>query len=327
MTEIGVYHGDEEWVLKGIAQDLANSLEKVKSISVLRTDQVFKGKRLDAEYHIFVQQGQLNKNCLNKKENVPDGTICLFTHLDITNFRPDILSKCKAVIFNSSIQLSMAIANGYNPKNAYLKPHAVNPKFHRIMKFDSPDMLHIIEQLRQSGCNLESRSSVGFCGRYWSKATYTRRKNYSKIKKVVYELADLKIPVVILGPGWEKLITQKSPFIFLINSSYKYYPVFYNLMRIFVSLSVHEGGPLPILESMCCGAYPIVTNTGFSLDVLRDQSDGIILDPFKPSSFYTEVIKSQFYSDHWNIYAIRKQASQYSFDALAALIVKICNLK
>ena len=144
----GVYHGDEDWVLKGIGQDLAASLLATGKASVSTTDQVFHGKRLHTDYHIFVQQGQLNINCRFHNNQVPPNTICLFTHLDISNFSPKILGQCKAVVFNSSIQLSMAIANGYIPNNAILLPHAVDPKLHNILKPSNPSFVSLQRRLK-----------------------------------------------------------------------------------------------------------------------------------------------------------------------------------
>ena len=136
-------------------------------------------------------------------------------------------------------------------------------------------------------------------------------------------LAESGIPVILLGPGWEQLFLENHPKIIIINTKYKYYPVFYNFMKVFVSLSIHEGGPLPVLESMCCGCYPIVTNTGFAFDVLRDKRDGVLISPFSDSSYYYELIKNIFFSEYWNPLSIRKRASKFSFDALASLIVEI----
>ena len=59
--KFAIYHGDEEWVLKGIGQDLA-VMERINPrlllilISIQTTDRVFDRVRLDADYHIFVQQ-------------------------------------------------------------------------------------------------------------------------------------------------------------------------------------------------------------------------------------------------------------------------------
>ena len=81
----GVYHSDEDWVLKGIGQDIATALSHT-NVQVQSTDQVFKGKRLNTDYHIFVQQGQLNSNCKFHRQLPPSNTICLFTHLDTYEF-------------------------------------------------------------------------------------------------------------------------------------------------------------------------------------------------------------------------------------------------
>ena len=220
MVSIGVYYGDEEWVLRGIGIDLSCELKKLRGVFVEQTEDVFKCKRLKTDFHVFVQQGQLNRNCENRPENVPDGSICLFTHLDISNFRPDLLSRCKAVIFNSSIQLSMAIANGYIPTNAYLRPHAVDPSLHQVLSDSHPKLLDFIEKIKKTGREFQPRSAVGFCGRYWEKITYTRRKNYDKVKKVVYSLAESGIPVVVLGPGWDHFFDKKHPNIFSPPKSY-----------------------------------------------------------------------------------------------------------
>ena len=324
MTSIGIYHGDEEWVLKGIGRDIGKALSSSGNFSIETTDQVFKGARLNTDFHVFVQQGQLNSNCKNNKQLVPSGAICLFTHLDVGNFRPDILANCKAVIFNSSIQLSMAIANGYIPSNAYLQPHAVDPSIHTILSDNDPGLLQVLGQLQASGRKLTSHSAVGFCGRYWDKYTYTRRKNYEKVKAVASTLISEGIPVIVLGPGWDNVFTKKNSLLSLVEAKYKYYPFVYNLMKIFVSLSVHEGGPLPVLESMCCGAYPIVTNTGFAFDVIKDRSHGTLVDAFQSPDFYSNIIKKQFASDQLDVELIRRQASKFSFSKLASLISRIC---
>ena len=94
-------------------------------------------------------------------------------------------------------------------------------------------------------------------------------------------------------------------------------------MKIFVSLSIHEGGPLPVLESMCCGAYPIVTNTGFAFDVLNNFSYSDLIDPFIDSDKVCNLIKDRFFADYWDKQSIRKHASKFSFKSLANLMHQI----
>ena len=46
-------------------------------------------------------------------------------------------------------------------------------------------------------------NAVGFCGRYWNKPSYTRRKNYNLILDLVKLLVNNNTPIIFLGSGWE----------------------------------------------------------------------------------------------------------------------------
>ena len=320
-SKIAIYHGNEEWVLKGIGQDLAAAFRSL-GYSVNTTDKVFKKVRLNADYHVFVQQGQLNSNCDDNPNNVPEGAICLFTHLDVKNFKPKILHKCQLVVFNSSIQLSQAIANGYIPSNAILQPHAVDPELHQVVSHSDPIMKNLLDSIAKQGKVHAYKQCVGFCGRYWDKFTYTRRKNYKGVKDTIQYLIKKEIPVVVNGPGWSDYLKINSPYLLCIESKYKNYPYIYNLMRLFVSLSIHEGGPLPLLEAMSCGAYPIVTNTGFSFDIVESQKVGTIISPFLKSNVVANKIEL-IYNSNLNFDACRERASKFSFIKLAKTISSV----
>ena len=216
----------------------------------------------------------------------------------------------------------MAIANGYDPSNALLIPHAVDPQLHTILPKANPVFNKLRSSiLAQRSISIDQHSAVGFCGRYWNRHTYTRRKNYNKIRDIAYSLAESDIPVIILGPNWGQLFNRSHKNLILLSAKYTQYPYIYNLMRIFVSLSIHEGGPLPLLESMCCGSYPIVTNTGFAFDVLKDCRFGELISPFQDNESILNLIKSRFSNPTWNINSIRSHSSRFSFDALAKAIL------
>ena len=48
-------------------------------------------------------------------------------------------------------------------------------------------------------------------------------------------------------------------------------------MKVFLSLSTLEGGPIPLIEAMFCNAFPVVTDTGFARDVIREGINGFII--------------------------------------------------
>ena len=115
IPDITFYHGNEEWVLKGIAVDFQRSFDSL-NLTTSRLESFTKA-RPASKYHFFVQQGQLLHHCNALGEDALNSTICLFTHLDIANFRKKQLNDCKLLVFMSSLQFSNAVSNGINPRN------------------------------------------------------------------------------------------------------------------------------------------------------------------------------------------------------------------
>ena len=92
-------------------------------------------------------------------------------------------------------------------------------------------------------------------------------------------------------------------------------------MKVFCSLSLHEGGPMPLLESMSCGVMPVVTNTGFAYDVLgKDHSDCLISTDSTPAEIVASILK-KYFSDY-NRGSFRKSAEHYTFSNAARTIVE-----
>ena len=66
--------------------------------------------------------------------------------------------------------------NGYDPSNAILVPHAVDPDLHHVIEESHPSMQYLLNRLRETGKYIDYKSAVIFCGRYWDKKTYTKKK-------------------------------------------------------------------------------------------------------------------------------------------------------
>jgi len=106
------------------------------------------------------------------------------------------------------------------------------------------------------------------------------RKGSKYLFELVESLPDYKFSV--LGRDWEKYefydqITKLQNIEFLnfrgINKN-----EIYSKASIFISLSDLEGGPIPLLESMRFGLWPIVTDTGFARDVIDNRINGNLID-------------------------------------------------
>ena len=90
---------------------------------------------------------------------------------------------------------------------------------------------------------------------------------------------------VIIGRGWEPFLKQEK-IIDLPNLTYVKFnkenrAKFFSGAKIFLSLSNLEGGPVPLIESMSLGVFPISTNTGFAPEFIKDGVNGYLL-PINP---------------------------------------------
>lgn len=289
-ADIGIYHGNEAWALKGLAQDFEKAFQEL-GFSTIRTDQVFKGiKPLNANNHFFVQQGQL---CafVTKNKMMPKNTVCLFTHFNpIFNQEVEILNYAKGVIFFSQQQEALALSNGLKTGISMSIIMAADPKKHRILEVDARKS-SLIEQLGL----VPKRKYVGFCLKYREKKSYESRKSYDKIITVLNSLSAMGIPSIVLGPGWRnvKNISKK---VNIVETGYENYEQIYNLMNIFASISINEGGPLPLLESMMCGATPVATSTGFSSELMLSLCPQNLLPCMTESEDITKKIISCYHN-------------------------------
>jgi glycosyltransferase involved in cell wall biosynthesis len=65
---------------------------------------------------------------------------------------------------------------------------------------------------------------------------------------------------------------KRLPNLTTVQAYYRDYPMWFAKMYAYISLSLLEGGPIPLLEALASGVYPIVTDTGFSRDVIGSKS-------------------------------------------------------
>ena len=114
-----IYHGNENWILKGIALDLQSGF--VKACSDFRVERAeTNGDFSDVnqsplKYHLFLSVTQLNLFVRSHENKLPPYTLLLFTHFDASQFNSELLNQLHSIIFMSSSQMSVAVANGLDP--------------------------------------------------------------------------------------------------------------------------------------------------------------------------------------------------------------------
>ncbi len=326
--KINIFKGDDDWVLSGISLNLESELNKlgIETQYVIVTDRGFSIKhRNQADYHLFPWQGFL-KAYVNYygNENL-DKSVVLCTHYDASTFDVKLLNKCKLLIFQSSLQMATAIANGINLEICHQINYGVNNILHGL--YSSNDQL--IDVLKILGADWLGyhRKIVGFCGRYKNKGSYPARKNYKLISDLTCELVAENIPVLFLGNKWNELLPEEvlnSSFVRTVSTSYKNYSFFYNLMSVLISPSFYEAGPIPVLEAMSCGVYPIATKTGFVPDVITSEYIGKTMPIFSKVSDYMTAINLYLNNiTHDQRVDIRKESTLYSYERLAIKINRL----
>ena len=141
--------------------------------------------------------------------------------------------------------------------------------------------------------------------------------------KIINTLASQNKKVLIIGDGWEKAkIYKNKDNIVALNPPYKDFNMFYNLMKMFVSVTSYDGGPIPLLESMACGVPPVITNSGFAPDVITSEEFGYTFQPFESEEKVLRLI-DKCESTEFDRLKLREAASKYTFDNYAQRLVSL----
>ena len=145
----------------------------------------------------------------------------------------------------------------------------------------------------------ESRKIIGFCLRFKDSENYKQRKNYDLIIELIksIDFAD----IFIIGKGWQYYDRfqeiKELPHLKHIEIPYSDYPKYYSKMDVFVSVSKLEGGPIPLIESMMCDVFPVVSKTGFAPDIIEHGKNGFLFDVDAPKGEIIDLIKEGLKKD------------------------------
>lgn len=74
-------------------------------------------------------------------------------------------------------------------------------------------------------------------------------------------------------------------------------PDFYRSLDVILVTSVAEGTPLPLLEAMACGCFPVATDVGVAPEVIEHGRNGLIVEP-TPAAFLEGLRWCRHHPDH-----------------------------
>lgn len=136
------------------------------------------------------------------------------------------------------------------------------------------------QRFQPKGESRNEMPSIGFCLRFSQREIYSGRKRYDIVLELVKSIDFANI--ILLGKNWRRYSRFKemesSPRFEYVETDYENYPEVYNRMDIFVSVSSLEGGPIPLLEAMMCNVFPVVSRTGFAVDIIENGVNGLLFE-------------------------------------------------
>ncbi|WP_103865274.1 glycosyltransferase family 4 protein [Aquimarina sp. I32.4] len=132
---------------------------------------------------------------------------------------------------------------------------------------------------------------VGFC------SSFHPRKNPDLIFGLVKNMPHREF--YLIGRNWENYdrfeeLSVLPNFTYYNNVSYKSYPDLYNRIDVFVSPSLLEGGPVPVLEAMMSNCVSVASRTGFCPDIITHGENGFLFDVEANYKEVVELIEKAF---------------------------------
>jgi len=121
--------------------------------------------------------------------------------------------------------------------------------------------------------NIREKPRIGLC------SNFLNRKNPGQILNMIKE--NPSVDFILHGKNWnqsqiwEELVNLQN--FQYVEFEYANQPEFLNSVDAFVSLSILEGGPTPVLESLMCGIPTIVTPVGYGGEITQHKVNGYVL--------------------------------------------------
>ena len=245
---------DTGWILKGIAEEIKCRLVGKKCKIVYLGDNLPKAKTYFFMHYMFFYRYLCDTRLIKKK------VIVWVTHFESEKHKiPDflvckLLSKASSLVCTNSTLEKYLVSKGMSPS-----------KLTTIIGGADDERFLYDPSIKKEFVGLSS--------------AYYERKSPDKIFELVKLMSNYNF--LLLGKNWEKYphfnqLNSLTNFTYL-DIEYDEYPKYYSKMKVFLSLSTLEGGPIPLIEAMFCNAFPVVTDTGFARDVINEGINGFII--------------------------------------------------
>ncbi|MFL1013388.1 glycosyltransferase family 4 protein [Flavisericum labens] len=265
-------------------------------------DVVFVARELDKEWIFGAKVRRLSRfsslnaktHYHNKLRNLPDADGYFFIYQNYfcrcIRSKPSILNKKNIVMFThpnwdkkyskTHVVWCLNKADYIICLNSEIKEYLTNIG----VKLELLKVLHIGTSSKFFRCHERGNGDVGFC------SSFHVRKNPKLIYDIVKNMPQRMFHLI--GQNWDNYdgfqdIKNLPNFIYHKQIPYEKYPEMYSKIDVFVSPSLLEGGPVPVLEAMMSNCVPVASKTGYCTDLINHGENGFL---FNVDASYEEVL-------------------------------------
>ncbi len=309
-----IYPKNDKWVLRGISNDLAIQF-KNKGLKVIELPATKIKEAYKAKHTIFVQHDLAIKLTKLNPLILRDASVYL-THLRTISLKEvEELTKFKFIFCQSSKDQMRLYSLGSLPGRVIHLPIGIDQNiFYKKIDFENREYDFVIS----TPLKLDALGS-----HYWF------RKSSILVEDILLELSSRNYKILVLGKDWDKSFLAGNQNIKLINPTYNEKNFFLNNSKVFLNLSLLEGGPVTVLEALASGCSVISKDNGLSVDLSIDFKDRFfiirnILNKDKLTSKIEEIYKNL--STSKSIFNSELLISKYSFESLSKLILKTIDI-
>jgi len=205
--------------------------------------------------------------------------ICFFHHTEQWVLRdPNILA---GVCMNSAMQQELRLICPDKPVYLARVGGAETAREHARREHPSGKIRLLITGSGSAALSAEERLA-------YPDGASPLRKSPELLLSIAERLDAAHYAFVFVGPNWESYATAlRERGWTVIDPGLVADPLHYRYLGegdIYLMLSRLEGGPLPLLETMGLGIWPICTPTGMAPDIIKHGDNGFLVSPFNGSN-------------------------------------------
>lgn len=309
-----VYPENDNWILKGLSTDLEKEISKlnvkVKACS-LKNIYNFKFAKI-----LFIHH-KVGLKAINKNPALLDISSIYLSHIRTISLKEiELLSKFNFIFCQSSKDLMRLYTLGVLPGRVIHFPIGFDSSlFYKYKNFDNRKYDFVLS----TPLKIDSLGS-----HYWL------RKSSYLIHDAISKIAQQDFKIMIIGHGWDNSLLKNHRNIFINNCSYKEKNEALNNCKIFLNLSLIEGGPVTLLEAIASGCNSISKDNGIAYDINLDFPKKCfniknILSSQNLSKEIIDIYLKHLKNENNNLYNL-KILHSYSFEYLGKRLVKILEI-